>query len=314
MASRESGTPEAEGGNGKAGSLEDATVAVVGSTLDEEDAAKHAAAHETAQTLANTASALQSGESTVTGASLEVAEAAGAPEELVAAARAIESGETTADQAVVDAIDKKYQVSDKVETDQALVATASALQSGEARRERKRRERRKERASRPGANSDEGSAPDDSDESDDDDESDEASEEEEELDDDDEAAIDVAGTAGVSEELATAAKAIESGDTTVEQVAIDMAASEVQKANSYATGAESVGEMAVDSGIDKIADEAALKVAKIEDEIQRKLCGVGEKGANNAKARVSLVRTRRLPRSPAQTSLPCVSHRLSSSS
>ena len=63
----------------------------------------------------------------------------------------------------------------------------------------------------------------------------------------------------------------------------DQAKEEMQRAKSIATGKVSGGEMLANNACDKVKEEASKRLRAAEEKIQGKLCGVGEKGANNAK-------------------------------
>lgn len=58
---------------------------------------------------------------------------------------------------------------------------------------------------------------------------------------------------------------------------------EMARAKSIAKGEVSAGEMVANNAYDKATAEVSKRVSAVEEKIQRKLCGVGEKGANNAK-------------------------------
>jgi len=63
----------------------------------------------------------------------------------------------------------------------------------------------------------------------------------------------------------------------------DEAKEEMARAKSIAKGEVSAGEMLANNAYDKAKERVSKKLSAVEDKIQRKLCGVGEKGANNAK-------------------------------
>jgi len=91
-------------------------------------------------------------------------------------------------------------------------------------------------------------------------------------------AIDIAATTAEDTVDAQIAKAKDEVDQTIETASKSVATSK-----SFATGEQSVGEVAVDTAVDDLQDKVGMKAAEIDEKLQRKLCGVGENGANRAK-------------------------------
>jgi hypothetical protein len=91
-------------------------------------------------------------------------------------------------------------------------------------------------------------------------------------------AIDIAATRSEDAVDAQIAEAKGAVDET-----IGTASKSFAKSTSFVTGEQSVGEVAVDTAVDDLQDKVGMKAAEIDEKLQRKLCGVGENGANRAK-------------------------------